>query len=514
VPAPKWFSSTSTRPRSTPVDPGRPWSGRPKATSLTSQRHRCATLGPVQPIQRSPPETLRGVLQREARVDDLGRLYARCLHTWPRTSGSRRAIGPCRGARRRSFASGDAGAPWTRSGAMEGAPRTKLMGCQPQPLLHLRRSGSDAPETKRADPARHEGHRSTSWVGPDDIDVVGATPLDMKRRTLPTQPRAVRPQAVSRPTTSIRRRCVRPALLEGNISRAPSPTVAAGLRVVSACGRTRRSGCTRRVPGRASSRSAAIVRHTAHTWPMSRARGAAGPHRVRQRGACIVVRLASWARSHAMGGPSGSCSSSRLASRAVEHHAVEFNPPVRSRAALRPSRLRGAAPGSVRRRRTVRGGRRDAGTAVMCSDRPGELRSPILERPDRFLRLASSYSSARVGLDPSVRSRWPPLRPACRAQFVLDVGRLASVRFQSGARCLLYVRLCVALGGTFHAHLSPSSWPCPGRARTTTIVPENEMAETGVDRAVVRTGTAPRRAWRLKEAVGARAVSSRTPTME
>ena len=56
-----------------------PGSGRSR-NSLTSRPTSVRTLGPVQSIQSSPPETLRGVLQREPRVDDLGRLYARCLH--------------------------------------------------------------------------------------------------------------------------------------------------------------------------------------------------------------------------------------------------------------------------------------------------------------------------------------------------------------------------------------------------------------------------------------------------
>ena len=93
------------------------------------------------------PETLRGVLQREPRVDDLGRLYARCLHHLAQDLWQSKGYWAVPGAEAPLVALGDAGATLGLvSGAMEGAPRTKLMAANLNRSFTFGAHGSDSPE--------------------------------------------------------------------------------------------------------------------------------------------------------------------------------------------------------------------------------------------------------------------------------------------------------------------------------------------------------------------------------
>ena len=267
MPAPKWFSSTSTRPRSTPVDPG---PALERASEQLSDEpadigaHTWA--GATDP--EVAPETLRGVLQREPRVDDLGRLYARCLHYLAEDLWESSGYRALPSAEAPLVALGDAGATLGLvSGAMEGAPRTKLMAANLNRSFTFGAHGSDSPE--RSEPTRLAIERATRLheLGrAGDIDVVGATPLDMKAAHAAgaTAVGAAAGRFSTDDLNSIGRAFVLRSL-EGNISRAPARRWQRGLRVVSACGRTRRSGCTRACPGAPRAVQRRSCRHTAHT---------------------------------------------------------------------------------------------------------------------------------------------------------------------------------------------------------------------------------------------------------
>ena len=78
-----------------------PGSGRSR-NSLTSRPTSVRTLGPVQPIQRSPRRPFAACCSvSPAWMTSVDSTPAAST-TWPRTSGSRAAIGPCRARRRRS----------------------------------------------------------------------------------------------------------------------------------------------------------------------------------------------------------------------------------------------------------------------------------------------------------------------------------------------------------------------------------------------------------------------------
>ena len=206
MPAPKWFSSTSTRPRSTPVDPG---PALERASEQLSDEpadigaHTWA--GATDP--EVAPETLRGVLQREPRVDDLGRLYARCLHYLAEDLWESSGYRALPGAEAPLVALGDAGATLGLvSGAMEGAPRTKLMAANLNRSFTFGAHGSDSPE--RSELTRLATERATR------LHELGRARRHRRGRRHPPRHEggargrrnrgAVRPQAVTRATTSKR----------------------------------------------------------------------------------------------------------------------------------------------------------------------------------------------------------------------------------------------------------------------------------------------------------------------
>ena len=246
---------------------GRPWSGRP-SNSLTSRPTSVRTLGPVQPIQRSPRRPFAACCSvSPAWMTSVDSTPAAST-TWPRTSGSRRAIGPCRARRRRSLLSATPAPPWDSCrGRWKGrrGPSSWLpTSTAPSPSALTDRTRRNEASRPGSPPRGPPG--STSWVGPDDIDVVGATPLDMKAAHAAgaTAVGAAAGRYSSDDLKTIGRAFVLRSL-EGNISRAPARRWQRGLRVVSACGRTRRSGCTRACPGAPRAVQRRSCRHTAHT---------------------------------------------------------------------------------------------------------------------------------------------------------------------------------------------------------------------------------------------------------
>jgi len=245
---------------------GRPWSGRP-SNSLTSRPTSVRTLGPVQPIQRSPRRPFAACCSvSPAWMTSVDSTPAAST-TWPRTSGSRAAIGPCRARRRRSLLSATPAPPWDSCRGDGRGAADQAHGCQPQRLLHLRRSRIGLAGTKRADPARHrEGHPAPR---------AGSGRRHRRGRRHPprheggaragaTAVGAAAGRYSSDDLKTIGRAFVLRSL-EGNISRAPARRWQRGLRVVSACGRTRRSGCTRACPGAPRAVQRRSCRHTAHT---------------------------------------------------------------------------------------------------------------------------------------------------------------------------------------------------------------------------------------------------------